>query len=50
MMKKRIPIIVCFILCIHSRMDAQIDSLRSILQEIESLYDSGEYLSAEVVQ
>lgn len=48
MRKKEILIFICFALCAHFYTHAQTDSIRVALQAVESKYNSGAYLSAEV--
>ncbi len=48
MRKKKILIFICLTLCVHVPIHAQIDSVRAALRAVESKYNSGAYLSAEV--
>jgi hypothetical protein len=48
MRKKEILFFLWFALCVHFPLYAQMDSVRTTLQAVESKYNSGAYLSAEV--
>ena len=48
MKKGEILILLCYALCLHGFLYAQTDSVRTALQGVESKYNSGAYLSAEI--
>ena len=48
MNKREILIILCCTFCMHGSLCAQADSVHTALQTVESKYNSGAYLSAEI--